>query len=131
MGSGHQSPVMTTTADRVTLSYPGDLSDWGRWQLDERSFQAYLRRVHEEAGEGDLWDVFLDVGCCGDSMDLQLRVEAVEGGGRLGEDTEFDYVEREACGVGGWSVQSEGGPTGDGETPAGEDPADERPAAGR
>lgn len=105
---------MSETASRVTLSYPMDLSGWGRWQLDERAFQAYLRRVHDEVHAGDVWDVFLDVGCCGDSMDLQLIVERVEGGSEMGEDTAFEYTEREACGVGGWTVQSESGPAGDG-----------------
>jgi hypothetical protein len=39
-------------------------------------------------------------------MDVPLVVEAVEGGSQITRDTEFEYTEREACGVNpGWSVQ--------------------------
>lgn len=98
------------TARKVVLSYPADLSDWGRWQLDERSMKAYLRR-HETATEGEVWELFLDVGCCGNTYDVPLRVERVEGGGRMTDSTEIVYEEREACGIGGgWEVQSAAGP---------------------
>ncbi len=99
------------TATRVVLSYPADLSKWGRDQLDGRAFEAYLRRMHDEVREGDVWEEFLDVGCCGDTLDVPFRVERVEGGRRMAEDTAFEWVEREACGIGGgWNVQSAGGP---------------------
>lgn len=98
-------------ATRVVVSYPADLSDWGRWQLDERSFKAYLRRTHETVTVEDTWEVFLDVGCCGDTYDVPLCVEAVDGGSRLGEETTIEYEERAACGLqGGWNVQSAAGP---------------------
>lgn len=97
--------------DRVTLSYPADLSGWGRDQLTTKHFKAYLRRVHDAASPGDTWNVFLDVGCCGDSLDVPLRVESVDGTGDIHEATEVEYVEREACGLqGGWQVQSAAGP---------------------
>ncbi|MFB6135500.1 MAG: hypothetical protein ABEJ04_01950 [Halobacteriaceae archaeon] len=99
-------------ATRVVVSYPADLSTWGRTRLEERSFRAWLRRSHETATPGDEWAEFLDVGCCGDSLDVLLRVEAVQGGARLAPETEVEYEERAACGVeGGWRVQSRGGPT--------------------
>ncbi|MFB6111775.1 MAG: hypothetical protein ABEJ35_04475 [Halobacteriaceae archaeon] len=105
------SSTRSAPAERVVVSYPADLSDWGRWQLDERSFKAYLRR-NETAAAGDVWDVFLDVGCCGDTYDVPLRVERVDGGQQLTPETEFVYEERGACGLGGgWSVQSAAGPT--------------------
>lgn len=108
MSEAVSTPDVATT---VVLSYPADLSDWGRWQLDERSFKAYLRRTHDTASVGDTWEVFLDVGCCGDTYDVPLRVEAVEGGQQLGADTTVEYEEREACGIeGGWEVQSAAGP---------------------
>lgn len=98
-------------ATEVTLSYPADLSGWGRWQLDERSMKAYLRRTHDTAASGDEWTLFLDVGCCGNTYDVPLRVESVEGGARMTEETAIEYVEREACGLeGGWAVQSAAGP---------------------
>lgn len=102
---------MTDAARSVRVSYPADLSEWGRSRLTEQPFQAYLRRVHEEASEGDEWAEFVGVGCCGDTLDVPLRVEAVEGGGTLDEATSFEFVERAACGIeGGWAVQSDGAP---------------------
>lgn len=99
------------TATRVVVSYPADLSGWGRQQLDTTHFRGYLRRVHDDVEVGDVWEEFLDVGCCGNSLDVPLRVEEVDGD-VLGEETDVDYVEREACGLeGGWQVQSEAGPT--------------------
>lgn len=101
----------TTAASTVVLSYPADLSEWGRWQLDERAFQAYLRRTHETVAPGETWEVFLDVGCCGDTYDVPLRVETVRGGRRVTEATTIEYEERAACGLeGGWNVQSAAGP---------------------
>lgn len=98
-------------ADRLVLSYPEDLSDWGRNCLDRSSFRAYLHRAHDTASEGDTWPEFVGVGCCGDSLDVQLRVERVDGGPALTDETDIEYVERAECaGSGGWRVQSAGGP---------------------
>lgn len=98
--------VSRDIASRVVVSFPADLSEWGRWQLDERSVKSYLRRT-ETAAEGTRWELFLDVGCCGDTYDVPLRVESVDGGTEMSDETEIVYEEREACGVGGgWSVQS-------------------------
>jgi len=100
-----------STAHRVVLSYPADLSEWGRDQVSTPHFKAYLRKVHETATRGDTWPEFVGVGCCGDSLDVPLRVEAVDGGRRLTADTSVEYEVREACGIeGGWRVQSAGGP---------------------
>lgn len=101
----------TETADRVVVSYPADLSDWGRFQVEKPSFRAFLRKTREEAREGDRWEEFVGVGCCGNTLDVPLRVERVEGGSTLDENTEFDFEVREACGLeGSWRVQSAGGP---------------------
>lgn len=98
-------------AARVVISYPADLSDWGRMQVDTRYFRAYLRKVHDELREGETFEEFVGVGCCGNTLDVPLRIERVEGGSRMGEDTEIEYAVREACDVqGGWRVQSAGGP---------------------
>jgi hypothetical protein len=100
-------------ASRVVLSYPADLSDWGRRALEDPSFSAYLGKVHETAAEGDVWAEFLGVGCCGDTRDISLHIEAVEGAEAVGEDTEFVFEARsESDGQGGWLVQSADGPTG-------------------
>jgi hypothetical protein len=100
-------------ASHVVLSYPADLSDWGRQQVATDHFRAYLRKVHATAQPGDTWPEFVGVGCCGDSLDVPLRVERVDGGPAITDDTSFTYEEREACDLqGGWRVQSAGGPTG-------------------
>ena len=99
------------TATRVVVSYPADLSDWGRMQVDTRYFRAYFRKVHDDLREGETFEEFVGVGCCGNTLDVPLRVERVERGSRMGEDTAIEYTVREACDVrGGWRVQSAGGP---------------------
>ncbi|MDQ2049970.1 hypothetical protein RBH26_05685 [Natronolimnohabitans sp. A-GB9] len=101
-----------STADRVVLSYPADLSEWGRFQVEKPSFRAFLRKTRETAAIGDVWEEFVGVGCCGNTLDVPLRVERVDGGSEMGADTEIDYDVREACGLeGGWRVQSADGPT--------------------
>jgi hypothetical protein len=101
-----------TVATRVVVSYPADLSTWGRRQLDTRHFRGYLRKTVGEVAVGDGWEEFVGVGCCGNTLDVPLRVETVEGGDRVGADTDIEYDVRAACGVqGGWKVQSRGGPT--------------------
>ena len=95
----------------VVVSYPEDLSNWGRFQVEKPSFRAFLRKTRGEAREGDRWEEFVGVGCCGNTLDVPLQVERVEGGTRIDEDTEIEYEVREACGIeGSWRVQSAGGP---------------------
>lgn len=94
---------------RLVVSYPADLSLWGRQQLDTRHFRAWLLRKHADASEGEVFEEFLDVGCCGSSLTVPLRVEHV--GGPLTPESEVVYEEREACGLaGGWRVQSRAAP---------------------
>jgi hypothetical protein len=101
-----------TDASRIVVSYPADLSTWGRNRVDCSAFRAYLRKTRDAVAEGDDWAEFVGVGCCGSSLDVPLRVEAVEGGETLGPETAVEFVVREACGLdGNWRVQSEGGPT--------------------
>jgi hypothetical protein len=110
----HESPTDApdTVADRVVVSYPEDLSDWGRFQVEKPSFRAFLRKTRDGAEAGDVWEEFVGVGCCGNTLDVPLQVERVDGGHRLGEDTEITYEIREACGIqGSWRVQSKGGPS--------------------
>jgi hypothetical protein len=101
------------TANRVVVSYPADLSNWGRFQVEKPSFRAYLPKVHDETTVGDTWAEFVGVGCCGNTLDVPLRVERVDGGARLDEETTIEYEVREACDIeGGWLVQSEAAPEG-------------------
>jgi hypothetical protein len=101
-----------TPADSVGVSYPEDLSDWGRFQVEKDSFVAYLRKTKtDRVRQGDVWEEFVGVGCCGSTLDVPLRVERIEGGETLGPDTEVEFEVRDACGIqGGWQVQSRGGP---------------------
>jgi hypothetical protein len=93
-------------ATRIRLSYPADLGTHGEKRIRANYYRTYLRGAKERAAPGDEWDEFTDVGCCGSRMDVPLRVEAVEGGPLIGEDTVIEYVERAACGVStGWSAQ--------------------------
>ncbi|WP_435319520.1 hypothetical protein [Haloarchaeobius sp. TZWSO28] len=102
---------MNQYASRVVLSYPADLSDWSRDQVATSHFKAWLRRTRETAAVGDIWEEFVDVGCCGSTFDVPLRVEEVEGGDEMGPDTDIEYTVREQCGLeGGWKVQSQAGP---------------------
>lgn len=102
---------MAPNATRVVVSYPEDLSDWGRFQIEKPAFRAYLTKTLGEAHEGDAHEEFVGVGCCGDSLDVPLRIECVEGGSEVTRDTEIEYTVRDACGIeGGWRVQSAGGP---------------------
>jgi hypothetical protein len=104
---------MTETATRVVVSYPADLSLWGQDIVEDTPFRAYLRKAHDSVAAGDRWEEFVGVGCCGSALDVPLRVESVEGGEQLGEDTEFEFAEREACDIdGGWQVQSAAAPEG-------------------
>lgn len=101
---------MVEHARRVVISHPDELSEWGRQQLDTDRFRTYLRRTRDDLGAGDEWEEFLDTGCCGGTLDVPLRVESVDGPGRMGSETDVEFVEREAEMAGGWEVQSVAGP---------------------
>lgn len=100
-------------ASRVVVSYPADLSQWGRDTLDDRPFRAYLRKTLGPVEAGQEVEEFVGVGCCGDTLDVPLRIESVEGGDTVATDTDIEYEVREACGIdGGWKVQSRSGADG-------------------
>lgn len=108
-------PVPADTAEKaadvVVISYPADLSTWGRQQVDTDHFRAWLRKTLGTVSPGDGEDVFVGVGCCGSALDVPLQIEAVEGGRRVGQGTDIEYEVRQACDLsGGWQVQSESGP---------------------
>jgi hypothetical protein len=66
--------------------------------------------MFDAPAEGDERDEFVDVGCCGDSLDITFRVETKEGGEAIGDDTEIEFVERQEAMEGGWNVQSAAAP---------------------
>jgi len=106
-----EETTRTREAIRLVLSYPADLSEWGRMQVETPTFRSYLGKTLGETSVGETVEEFVGVGCCGNALDVPLRVESLEGGRRIGPDTEIEYVEREACDLeGGWQVQSAAGP---------------------
>jgi hypothetical protein len=100
-----------TTATRVVLSHPKNLSEWGRDQISSDRYRGYLRRKLDVPAVGDTFETFVDVGCCGNTLDVKFRVEAVEDGDRVGDETAVEYVDRDETMEGGWRVQSKAGPT--------------------
>ncbi|MEF8852041.1 MAG: hypothetical protein V5A44_08300 [Haloarculaceae archaeon] len=105
-------PREDPTAERVVVSYPADLSQWGRDTVEGAPFRAYLGKTLGQVEPGEVVETFVGVGCCGDTLDVPLRIEGTEGGDTVTEDTEVVYEVREACGIdGNWAVQSAGGPT--------------------
>lgn len=124
----------TPPADRVVLSYPDELSDWGRDQIDSDRYRDYFRRTLGAVRAGDRREEFVDVGCCGDSLDVPFRVEQIvledvnpdeTAGSRSDSEhsstdsatvasvrstTTIEFVEREAAIDGGWLVQSDAAP---------------------
>jgi hypothetical protein len=101
---------VTREATRVVLSYPEALSQWGRDQVESDHYRTFLRRTLDDLTVGREFEEFADVGCCGDSLDVRFRIEAVEGGTEAGPDTEIAFTTREAPHEGGWAVQSAAGP---------------------
>ena len=103
----------TDRATRVVVSYPADLSEWGRETVEGSPFRSYLRKAHPTAREGEEWAEFVGVGCCGDTLDVPLRVERVDGGSEFTGETAIEFTVREACDIdGGWDVQSAASPDG-------------------
>lgn len=125
-------------AARVVLSYPEGLSDWGRDQIEADRYRSYFARVMGDVAVGDVREEFVDVGCCGDSLDVPFRVERIEAAGGDGGDgsdarddareigadvdalvdaavvtgeTTVDYETRAGDVDGGWRVQSAAGPS--------------------
>ncbi|MEF8915284.1 MAG: hypothetical protein V5A17_11690, partial [Natronomonas sp.] len=66
-----------STIDRLLVSYPADLSEWGRFQVEKPSFRAYLRKTMGTASVGEIFEEFVGVGCCGSALDVPLRVEEI------------------------------------------------------
>jgi hypothetical protein len=103
-------------ATRVVLSYPEGVGGWARDQIETDRYRGYFARVLEEVAVGDRREEFVDVGCCGDSLDVPFRIERVEVDGEpvdeatVAADTEVAYRTRPGEVDGGWRVQSSGGP---------------------
>lgn len=92
---------------RVVLSHPVALSEWGRLQINQRHFRAWLTRSHDSFREGERFEEFVDTGCCGSTHDIEFVVERVDGEGPVTRDTDIEYTERDACDRGGgWAARS-------------------------
>lgn len=110
--NAHDQRPADDAATTVVVSYPSDLSSWGRDKLDGSPFRAYLKKTLGRVEAGQRTEEFTGVGCCGDTLDVPLRIESVEGGEVVDESTTIEYTVRDSCEVaGGWRVQSAGGPT--------------------
>jgi hypothetical protein len=95
-----------STANRVVISYPEELSEWGRDQLTADRYVGYLRKTLGDVAVGDEFEEFVDVGCCGDSLDVPLRIEETDGE-TVGTETAIEFTTRDVPIEGGWLVQSE------------------------
>jgi len=95
-----------STATRVIVSHPEVLSAWGRDQLTADRYVNYLRKTIGAVEAGDEFEEFVDVGCCGDAMDIPLRIESINGD-EVGQETKIEFTTREASMEGGWLVQSQ------------------------
>ena len=82
------------TAERVVVSHPAAFSETGRRQLEKQSFRSYLHKTHDEARAGDVWEEFVGVGC-GATRDVSLRVERVDGGTEIDDETAISYAARD------------------------------------
>lgn len=95
-------------AERVVLSFraPGvraedpdaqwELADngWVEEGLADEHFVGYLRRARAgPVAAGDEFEEFVSRGCTS-PYDVVLRVERVEGGDAIGEETAFEFVAR-------------------------------------
>ena len=107
-----ETDTATATAERVVLSYPTALSAWGRDQVESDRYRGYFRRTLGRVSVGEIREEFVDIGCCGDSLDVPFRIERVDGGNRVGSETEIEFTQRDESMEGGWLVQSAAGPDG-------------------
>lgn len=98
---------MAPVAERIVLSFAPDEDPWSSvdtdWILDELrsdSYQQYLRRVHDgPVSVGEEWAEFVSCGCA-TPQDVVLRVERVEGGTELGQETALAVSPRHAADAG-------------------------------
>ena len=92
--SNAQNHPADEIADCVTVSYPAAAGDRIDSKLDTDSYRGYLRTT--KAGTitvGDKRAEFVSGGC-GSMTDVVLRVEAIEGGHRMGEETVLVFEPR-------------------------------------
>ena len=105
------------SASRVVLSYPDGLGGWGSRQIETDRFRGYFRRVLGAVAVGETREAFVDVGCCGDSLDVPFRVVRIEVDGAsvdaalVDDRTEIAYETHAGDVSGGWRVQSADGPS--------------------
>lgn len=82
-----QEAIVATT---VLISYHPP-TERAKEELDAESYRSYLRRAHSgPVSEHDEWDEFVSTGC-GTTEEVVLRVEAIEGGEEIGEETVFEF----------------------------------------
>lgn len=91
-------------ATRVTVAYPPNMGESGPEFLGKESFRRYLTRAWNELEPGMEIEEMVNLGCCTDAMHVPFTVESVEGGTRMGSETDIEFVEDdEPVGLGcGW-----------------------------
>lgn len=82
----------------VVVSYPAEVSGWAQLQLQTPWFKGYLRRTLGTVRKGESRKEFVDVGCCGHSPSIELRIES-PGTIVVDEETEIRFVKRESAAV--------------------------------
>lgn len=92
-------PATTETATRVVLSYDPDAIDdisrfWVEDELSKESFEGYIRRAHDSLSEGEPFQTSVSKGC-GVPVEVTLRVERLEGGPGIDEETTVEVRRRE------------------------------------
>ncbi|WP_423999551.1 hypothetical protein ACOZ4I_11255 [Haloarcula salina] len=97
--------MTSTVASRVTVSVaPAEGDDpwehvdteWLLGELRKDTYETYLKRAHDgRVAVGEEWDEFVNCGCA-TPQDVLLRVERVEGGDAIGEETTLTIEVREA-----------------------------------
>lgn len=86
MGNQHTPAIAT----EIRLSFSPATSRIAE-ALDSRSYRSYLRRTRDgPVAVGDRWNEFVNQGC-GTTQDIVLRVESVQDGDSIGEETVFVF----------------------------------------
>ncbi|AUG47882.1 hypothetical protein BVU17_10275 [Haloarcula taiwanensis] len=95
---------MASVAARIVLSFAPNTTDGDPWsgvdtewiadELRGDTYQQYLRRAHSgPVAVGEEWDEFVSCGCA-TPQDVVLRVERVEAGTAVGDETTLDVHPR-------------------------------------
>ncbi|MFB6133308.1 MAG: hypothetical protein ABEJ44_07915 [Halanaeroarchaeum sp.] len=83
-----------TGATTVVLEHDPAESQWVIDQLSDATFTDQLRETYATVAVDDTLTGSIEVGGCGDELNVDLRVKDVSGGRDIDRDTEFRIVPR-------------------------------------